>query len=87
MSRITTMIIYWKQKILRQNFNKKINKYYVSSTKPCFFKVMKQNDWYALRLYPYHFRYFVDIFLGQKRGPDNAATSARYNKTRSAAHM
>ena len=58
----------------------------MSSTKPCFFKIIKQNDWYALRLYPYHFRHFVDVF-GQKRGPYNAVTSAGYNKTRSAVGM
>lgn len=55
-------------------------------TKPCSFKIIKQNEWCALRLYPYHFRHFVDIF-GQKRGPENAATSAGYNKTRSAADV
>ena len=75
-------------KEFQANFNnkKKLNKYYVSSTKPYFFKIIKRNDWYVLRLYPYNFRHFVDT-VGQKRGPDSAATSARYNKTGSAADM
>jgi hypothetical protein len=62
----------------------KLNKYYMSSTKTCSFKIIKQNDWCAVRLYPYHFRHFVDVF-GQKRWPNNAATPAGYNKTRSQA--
>jgi phosphorylcholine metabolism protein LicD len=47
--------------------------------------IIKQNSWYALRLYPYYFQHFVDI-VGQKSGPDNAATNADYN-TRGAPDM
>jgi hypothetical protein len=40
----------------------KLNKYYMSNTKPCSFKIIKQNDWCVVRLYPYHFRHFVEVF-------------------------
>ena len=86
MSHITSAIIYRKQKSFRQNFIEKLNKYFKSSTKSFFFKITKQKDWYALRLYPYLFRHFVDT-VGQQRGPESVATSTDCNKTRSAADM